>query len=245
MTTNYLIWSLIKPSNLILFAALVGCVFWAGSIGSAARRLTVVLVVAFGLLPAAPLLMGPLEERFPMPAVQERVDGIIVLAGSERGALSARRMQPQLNSMGDRLTTFLLLAARYPNARLIHSGYDENAPGRELLENIDIDRARLSFEERSRNTCESSRELRELLEPDPAERWIVVTSGFHLPRTVACFRAVDWEILPYPADYRRGPSLFGLTLADNLEDLDLAAHEWLGLLYYRLRGHTRELFPGP
>jgi uncharacterized SAM-binding protein YcdF (DUF218 family) len=66
-----------------------------------------------------------------------------------------------------------------------------------------------------------------------------------MPRAVACFRATGWEVTPYPTDFARGPEPFYFGLAANLEDLDLAAHEWVGLLYYRLRGFTDEIFPRP
>jgi uncharacterized SAM-binding protein YcdF (DUF218 family) len=236
MTTNYLIWLFLKPSHWVLIAAVLGVVLWRLPLGDTLRRIAAVLVVAFGLLPTAALLMWPLETRFPLPRDIERVDGIVVLGGSENRTLTARHGQPQLNSMGDRLTTFLMLAERYPDARLVHSGAYDSATARLLLENVALDGKRLRFEDRSANTCDSARVLHEQLNPSDGERWLVVTSAFHLPRTVACFRAVDWNVVPYPADYRRGPSLFGVALADNLEDLDLAAHEWLGLVYYRLRG---------
>jgi uncharacterized SAM-binding protein YcdF (DUF218 family) len=245
MTTNYLLWLFVKPSHWVLMAAVLGVVLWRAPLGGTLRRLAAVLVVVFGLLPTAALLMRPLETRFPLPSDVERVDGIVVLAGAEERTLTALHGQPQLNSMGDRLTTFLMLAERYPDARLVHSGAFDSVTARLLLENIALDGRRLHFEDLSANTCDSARVLREQLQPSGAERWLVVTSAFHLPRTVACFRAVDWNVIPYPADYRRGPSLFAFALADNLEDLDLAAHEWLGLLYYRLRGDTRELFPAP
>ena len=101
------------------------------------------------------------------------------------------------------------------------------------------------FEDRSRNTCESARFARDAVMPAPGEVWLLVTSSFHLPRSMACFRSVDWEVTPYPTDFRRGRLLWSLGLVDNLQDFDLATHEWLGLVYYRLRGYTRELFPAP
>lgn len=244
MTLNYLIWSFVQPSHLILIAAVVGVVLWRYRLGRWCRGAAAVLLIVFGLLPTSAWLMRPLEMRFAIPP-EARVDGIIVLAGSEIVPLSEVYGQPQVSSAGDRLLTFLTLAARYPGAQLVFSGGDQVAVGRAVILGAGVDPARVRFEAASTNTCESAHAIRALVQPGPSERWLLVTSSFHLPRAMGCFRAADWEVVPYPADYRRGPSAFHFGLVDNLEDLDLAAHEWLGLVYYRVRGSTRELFPGP
>ncbi|HJR71253.1 MAG TPA: YdcF family protein [Gammaproteobacteria bacterium] len=244
MSLNYLIWTFVKPSHLILLVAILGVVLWRKPLGRWCRGAAVILIVVFGLLPTAAWLMRPLETRFPIPP-ERRVDGIVVLAGAEIVKLSDFYGQPQVGSRGDRLLTFLALAARYPDARLVFSGRNESAVGRDVILGAGIDPGRVSFEDASTNTCESARETRELVQPAPSERWLLVTSSFHLPRAMGCFRAAAWEVVPYPADFRRGPSAFHWGLVANLEDLDLAAHEWLGLVYYRVRGHTDELFPAP
>jgi uncharacterized SAM-binding protein YcdF (DUF218 family) len=88
-----------------------------------------------------------------------------------------------------------------------------------------------------------------LAAPQPGEVWIVVTSAIHLQRTIACFRAAGWtDIIAQPADYRvtLGSWTTGtLQVVENLAILDDAAHEWLGLAYYRLTGRTQEFFPRP
>jgi uncharacterized SAM-binding protein YcdF (DUF218 family) len=242
---NYLIWLFVKPSHLILLAALLGVLLWRYPLGRWCRGAAAVMVLAFGLLPTAAWLMRPLEMRFPIPPEGERVDGILVLAGSELARLSEIYDQPQTDSMGDRLLTFLTLAHRYSEARLVYSGDTGAAAARAAILGAGVDAGRLLFESESSNTCESARAARGLVRPAAGERWLLVTSSFHLPRSIACFRAAGWDVVPYPADYRRGPSTFHLGLLDNLEDLDLAAHEWVGLAYYRLRGFTNELFPAP
>jgi uncharacterized SAM-binding protein YcdF (DUF218 family) len=140
-----------------------------------------------------------------------------------------------------------MLARRFPDAQLVHSGdtapASQSVVARELLLGAGIDPARIVFESRSRNTCGSPRATRELVRADPAERWLLVTSAYHMPRAVACFRAAGWDVTPYPTDFRRGPDPLYFGLVENLDDLDQAAHEWVGLIYYRLRGFTNELFP--
>ena len=69
-----------------------------------------------------------------------------------------------------------------------------------------------------------------------------------MPRAVAAFRAVDWPVIPYPADYKVDPRT-GLrpsfSLVEGLGTATLAGKEWAGLFGYWLRGWTREPFPAP
>jgi len=243
MTLNNLLWQVVQPSQLILIVAVLAAVCWRRPIGRKLAGAAVALVLAFGLLPVGRLLIAPLENRFEIPSGAARVDGIIVLSGSEQVELSRFRSQPQISDAGDRLTTFLVLANAYPQARLVHSGAFESQIARTLLLGAGIPPSRIVFEDRARNTCESAPATRELVAPTSTERWLLVTSAAHLPRAVACFRAADWDVIPYPTDFRSGPVIFSLDVVRNLEMLDVAAHEWLGLAYYRLRGYTDDLYP--
>ena len=246
MTANYLIWLFVKPSQWILLGALLTLVCWRRPFGRRIGVATAGLVVLFGLVPTGAWLMRPLETRFAEPNVTGDVTGVIVLAGSERLTISEAHSMPHFSSMGTRLTTFLLLAARHPQARLVYTGGPREARvARALIVGAGVATDRISFEVESRNTCDSARLTQALVEPQAGERWLLVTSAFHMPRSIACFSAVGWTVVPYPTDFRRGPNPWHLEMIDNLADVDLAAHEWLGLVYYRLRGYTNELFPAP
>jgi uncharacterized SAM-binding protein YcdF (DUF218 family) len=243
-----LIWLLLKPSHLLAYTAVLGVVLSRRPLGRRLLLAAAILVIVLGVLPTAWFVLSPLETRFLRPEDPGRVDGIVVLAGEEPARLSGLHAQPVLNA--SRLTTFLILARRFPDARLVHSGdtaepFGQSALAREILLGAGIAPERIVFEDRSRTTCDSPRATRELVKPEPTERWVLVTSAYHLPRAVACYRAAGWDVIPYPADYRRqkSPWYFGLT--DNLGNFDDAAHEWIGLLYYRIRGLTSELFPRP
>jgi uncharacterized SAM-binding protein YcdF (DUF218 family) len=245
VTANYLIWLLIKPSHLIVFAAIAAAVFWRKPLGRRCALAAVGMLLVFGLAPLGALLIQPLEGRFEIPAGAGNVDGIVVLAGSEQRRLSETYSQPQLGGAGDRLTTFLLLANEHPAARLVHSGAHDSGTARQVILGAGVAAGRVVFEDRSRDTCESAPATQALVRPAPDERWLLVTSASHMPRAMACFRAIGWDVVPYPADFRRGANPFSFDLIGNLEDLDLALHEWLGLAYYRLRGYTDDLYPAP
>jgi uncharacterized SAM-binding protein YcdF (DUF218 family) len=66
---------------------------------------------------------------------------------------------------------------------------------------------------------------------------------------MGCFRAAQFDVIPYPVDYRtRGSRDFtrlAPSVAIGLDLSDLAAHEWLGLFTYRLTGKIAEWFPAP
>jgi len=245
MTANYFIWLIVSPSQLILIAALLSAVFWRRPVGRKLAGLTVALLLFFGLAPIGSLLIKPLETRFEIPGGLSGVDGIIVLSGSEQVVLSELYSQPQINAAGDRLTTFLALAVAHPEARLVYTGGSQTRAARALILGAGVEPSRIVFDEEARNTCESAPAVRKIAAPIAGERWLLVTSASHLPRAVACFRAADWDVIPYPTDFRSGSTPWSYDLVANLGKLDLAAHEWLGLVYYRLRGYTDDLFPAP
>jgi uncharacterized SAM-binding protein YcdF (DUF218 family) len=118
-----------------------------------------------------------------------------------------------------------------------------------MFESFGIASERLAFDEDSRDTMENAVFSRKIAQPKPGERWLLVTSAYHMPRAIGVFRRAGFAVEAYPADWRtRGPidmaRPFG-SLADGLKRTDTAVREWLGLLAYRLTGRTGELFPGP
>jgi uncharacterized SAM-binding protein YcdF (DUF218 family) len=105
------------------------------------------------------------------------------------------------------------------------------------------------MERRSRNTLENAEFTKALLAPKAGERWLLVTSAFHMPRSVGLFRKAGFAIEPYPVDWRVGGrgDLFALNniALDGLGRTDTAMREWMGLIAYRATGKIDELLPGP
>ena len=252
---NYTLWWFIQPTHLAWFALALGLVLrgrgrarWLLGLGGGALLL-------FAFSPLADWAMRPLEMRFSQTGMQHPV-GIIVLAGAEQAASYEASGEPHFNRFAYRLTSFLLLAQRYPMARLIHSGggpphagvtVNQSDTARAFLLAAGIGADRITFEADSRNTYEAARELSVLLGEQARAPWLLVTSAFHMPRAIASFRAQGVNALPWPTDYTQHPDPTPAfpQPARNLERLDWAVHEWLGLAYYRLHGYTQELFPHP
>ncbi|WP_086999763.1 YdcF family protein [Rhizobium sullae] len=247
-------------SNLIGLMAFVGIVALAMRRFRAARILLIVstvLLLIVGWFPVGSAGLLVLEDRFPQPAIQDNVTGIVVLGGEIDTDISTERQTITLTDAGERLTKTAALSLLYPNARILLSGGTANllsaeekseaAVARDLLVEIGVPEKRIELEGRSRNTCENAVESKAVASPKPGESWLLVTSAFHMPRAVACFRAADFPVIPYPVGYRARPSDVGRptrSVSMGLYLADLAAHEWIGLVAYHLAMRT-ELFPSP
>ena len=105
------------------------------------------------------------------------------------------------------------------------------------------------LESESRTTAENATFTRQLVSPKPGERWLLVTSAFHMPRSMGAFRKAGFEVEAYPVDWRsRGWSDLASpfsSLSMGLARTDTAVHEWTGLIAYWMTGRSSELFPGP
>jgi uncharacterized SAM-binding protein YcdF (DUF218 family) len=250
------------PSNLLIEIGIVGLILLCTRftrLGSWLAVTSLVLIAIVGLSPLGNVLMIPLEQRFP-PWDPSRgpPDGIVVLGGAIAPEISAFRDVVALNEAAERITVAAELARRYPSARIVYSGGSNallsdravEAPfAVRELEALGVAHDRITAEEQSRNTIENAVYSRLVAQPKPGERWLLVTSAFHMPRAIAAFRAAGFAVEAYPVDWRtRGPrdaARFFDSPSEGLARTDTAAHEWAGLLIYRLTGKTKELFPAP
>jgi uncharacterized SAM-binding protein YcdF (DUF218 family) len=251
-----------QPSDIAATLAALGVALLFTRFARAGRRLAtfgVVLLLIAGLTPLGNALMLPLEERFPpWDAARGAPAGIIVLGGAVGPEISAARGVTDLNESAERITAAAVLARAYPEARIVYSGGNARlviAGGIEadyaidLLESLGVARTRILAERQSRNTIENAELSKKLVEPKPGERWLLVTSAYHMPRAIGAFRRAGFPVEAFPVDWRtRGPIDLWLpfeTVTAGLRRTDTAVHEWVGLIAYWMAGRTSELFPAP
>jgi uncharacterized SAM-binding protein YcdF (DUF218 family) len=250
------------PANFIVTLGLLGLVLGRTRFRRAGRRLAAAALILFaiiGLSPFGNVLIEPLENRFPpWDGSRGAPIGIVVLGGAVDPAFVAARGGPDLNEAAERITIVPELARRYPQARIIYSGGDgslvfhdvsEAQSAAALIESFGVAKSRLTLEDRSRNTAENAVYSKAVAAPKPGERWLLVTSAYHMPRAMGAFRMAGFEVEAYPVDYRtRGAEDLLIPfddIASGLRRTDLAAREWVGLVAYWLSGRSSALFPGP
>jgi uncharacterized SAM-binding protein YcdF (DUF218 family) len=246
----------------MILVGLIGVLLARSRIGPlsqalSAIALTVLLVLA--VTPLAYVLIWPLEGRFPQPPADMPAPyGILILGGALNGPMSVARNQATFEE-GERVVEAALLAKRYPDARVVFSGGNgwvlggptsEADTARKLLIDLGVDPARITVEDRSRNTDENARFSAALLHPEPAQRWLLVTSAFHMPRSMGLFEKAGFNVTAYPVAYRTvDPLMPGMSWdiypSRTLRVFEIAMREWIGLAAYRLSGRIDHLFPGP
>jgi uncharacterized SAM-binding protein YcdF (DUF218 family) len=255
-------WMLASPIDLLLFGALIGVLLCFGPyvrFGRALALAAVLILAGAATLPVGMLLIAPLEDRFPPPPADlKSPEGIIVLGGALDDEASGARGETIFDEGGERLTEAIMLAQRYPEARVVYTGGSASLTGakstealeaRKFMAALGVAPERVTIEDKSRNTDENARFTASIVHPEPLQAWIVVTSAFHMPRAIGVFEKAGFHPIAYPVAFRtvgdeRDPRLI-FDPAKNLHIFQLALHEWIGLAAYWASGRIAHPFPGP
>lgn len=174
---------------------------------------------------------------------------VVVLLG---GTVSALGASPEVVSWGDnveRLTvTFDLLRSGRARRVIVTGGHlREGLPteadylARQLME-WGIERDRVIVEPEARNTVENAQRSKVLIDAHGLRTTLLVTSAFHMPRSLGCFRAVGLEPDVLPVDYRmRVPEAdtHWFPRAGSFELVAEVVRERFGRLVYQATGRAK------
>jgi uncharacterized SAM-binding protein YcdF (DUF218 family) len=239
---------------------LLACGWWQSlrrpARGRALVGTAIALLLALGWVPLPDLLLRALERQSPPPAPPSDprwadYAGVVVLGGAlEHAAVRQGNGQVALNAAAERMTLAVALARSHPGLRVVFTGGDgtllrqpesEARQARQFFEELGLPPERLRVESESRTTYENAVYTARLPGVDPARPWLLVTSGWHMPRSLAAFRRAGWNVVPYAVDYRAGDRTpwSDYALARSLLHWQIGLHETLGLWAYRLSGRAR------
>ncbi|TVQ44919.1 MAG: YdcF family protein [Gloeocapsa sp. DLM2.Bin57] len=199
-------------------------------------------------------LVASLESRYPPLVDPPTAEAIVVLGGATK-SVEPPRLMVNINEHGDRLfyAAHLYHTQRAPVIILAGGriswqdgpGSSEAADMAILLEMLGVPREAMIEEPFSLNTHENAVNVQEILQETGIKRILLVTSAFHMPRSMAIFTKLGIEAIPAPTDflvtrtYNYTFEDFILNLlphANRLALTNLALKEYLGIVVYRLRG---------
>ncbi|MCA1490225.1 YdcF family protein [Sinorhizobium alkalisoli] len=252
-------WLVAQPLSFAFFSLLIGLLLTFARLRRTSGALSVLgLLVLFLTLftSTGSYFLQILEDRFPRPSPPRELSCIIVLGGAFENEVMAGRGGLEFNQAGDRFVETVRLARTYPAARVLVSGGDGSFSGtyegdarasEAFFAAFGIRPERLIREEESRTTFENAANTKDLLAAHRLENCALVTSAFHMPRSVGLFRRLGVDVMPWPTDYRTSGKVrlgFDFTQPSlNAQLTTTAAREWIGLIGYYLTGRTPTVLP--
>ena len=249
-TLTKLLSLLVYPLSLSLLLCLLALVF---SLLRWARGSVYTLLLATGWLYLcstalfADFLMGTLERGFVPRAMSviAPADAIVLLGGAMRGDTHMGTL-PDLNQHADRLVHAVALykAGKAPVIVLTGGGVEGARPEaqqmQDLLAVMGVPARHVLLESASRDTHDNAVNAAQLLKSRGMRRILLVTSAYHMRRSVALFEAQGLEVVPAPTDYQQlvAKQILPnwLPVVGNLYQTTDALHEIVGYWVYRWKG---------
>ena len=225
------------------------------------RAITLFLTVFVGFNLAVPILpyyaVQALEHRFPQPEAADLNPEVIIVLGGWQGAGASFTSPdaPPISSAGDRLIAGLILAKKFPQAKLYfpgglktdHIGASEDQTSRAVINGLDLPASQVIIEGESRNTAENASYVRAMMDDSRQGQVVLITSALHMPRAISSFQKEGLNPLAYPVDYKTKAEEMPWTLIykQGAALIDKGLHEWVGLVAYYITGRTTQLLPAP
>lgn len=235
----------ILPSGLVIIFFIIGSVLLlAKKIRPVAIFMLAIagmLYVVFGNGPVSFSLLGNLENQYPQLSLTDGakdVDTIVLLTGYAE-INSDRPISSKVNSASAfRVIEALRVFKTVPEAEILISGRCVTPQiMKRLLVSLGAPVEKVAIEDKSANTHESAVNLQKRL---GGKSFVLVTSAGHMPRAMGTFRKLGMNPIPAPTDYKSIKNYRAIAYVPSplhLECSDLAVYEYLGIIWYKLKGH--------
>ncbi|HNT79478.1 MAG TPA: YdcF family protein [Bacteroidia bacterium] len=176
---------------------------------------------------------------------------IIVLGGAMR-YYNNETLRPVYGSSLDRVMQgAVLLQSKKANYLLLSGGsglltdqvQKESKIVGKLLTDMGIDSSKLFIETISRNTYENAVESTKIITEEKLKgNILLVTSAYHMRRSMACFAKLGIDVEPFPVDQKSGmnrytPDKIIIPDSESLVLWELLIHEWIGCISYYIMSY--------
>lgn len=223
--------------------------------------LPIVLALIILLTASNPYLsdraLKSLEWQYFPPSDMPNADAIVVLGGATRG-IAPPGIMADMNEHGDRLLYAAKLYQEGKAPLIVLSGgrigwfgdqESEAADMAEILQIMGVPKEAMIEEPLSLNTYQNAVYTKKILEEKGIKQVILITSAFHMPRSVLIFRHQKINIIPAPTDFlvtEQNSQKYTYSLESkvisflpdtgSLHRTTRAIKEYIGTVVYRLRG---------
>lgn len=206
------------------------------------------IITLFSLQPISSTLINALQNQYtPLTIPPASVNNVVVLGG---GISGGKNLPPNitlnsssLSRLVEGIRLFKLIQQTHPDAKLILSGgrvFQSPAIAGKMQNTalmLGIPGQNMMLENGSRDTQEEAALLQKTLGNKP---FILVTSAFHMPRSIALFKNLGMNPIAAPTQFlgkNDGAIFWYIPKTTNLVNSDIAIHEYLGIAWARVTGN--------
>ena len=238
---------LLFPQTLCLGLLVVGVLMlWFKSKSRLARALVTLAAVALVVLSYPSIWSGivhRVEDSYPSLDLHRPdlggIDWVVVLGGG--GEMTSDLPAPGRLSAASlsRLVEGMRIQQRIPEAKLLVSGYSDAILMQQAAHSLGIRPQQIINENNARDTEEQAVEVKRFVRGD---RFILVTSAYHMPRAMGLFAKQGLMPIPAPTDfYIKDPEAAFSAVklyptASGPVEAGLLVKEFFGILWAKLRG---------
>jgi uncharacterized SAM-binding protein YcdF (DUF218 family) len=247
---------LINLTNLILLIYIISYFFkkfFFSNVFRIVNYAAIFFLILFSLLPIGKKLTNTIEKEYITSVLPAKYDYIVVLAGGEETYTTFITNKLNLNSASERLIASVRLANKKKDSKIIYLGgsgmlrnnnsnKNEANVAKLFFKDVNFDLKRVIFIDNTRNTIENLKEFKKLNlqnEHNP----ILITSAFHMKRSLLISEKLDLNLIPYAVDFRSfedagNDSLLNyyqrFSIVGNLQSINLYFREFLGIIAVKI-----------
>lgn len=241
----------LPPGSFIILSLVIAFFILIGLRKTAicALLLTAFLLYLLSVEPVKDFLILPLEDRYPPLKDFNKIDadGIVVLGGGQYERSPEEEMNPSLSPESLKRTVYGFRLYKKLDLPVIVSGgsvlQKKSAASsavimKTVMANLGADKKRITIEIKSKNTMQNARFTAVLMKKKGWKSAILVTSAYHMPRSVLSFTKEGVHVIPAPTDFKTDRSEYAwYSFMPKMSCLEVswkALHEYAGLLYYHI-----------
>ena len=211
-------------------------------------NIIILIFLIFCFLPVGYYSLHYLEKDFVNQKNFQDIDNIIILSGSEDPSLTFLTKKINLNHASERLVEAIRLANINKNSKIIFLGggskyknnFNESDVAKIFFENMNFNMTNVKFFPTSKNTIQNLEDLKKII--NYKQKNLIITSAFHMKRTLIISKEIGINFVPYPVDHRsiliNENNIINIykdfDIGKNISMFNIFFREMLGILAFKL-----------
>ncbi|MEA3228428.1 MAG: ElyC/SanA/YdcF family protein [Campylobacterota bacterium] len=199
------------------------------------------LLLLFSYKPFSNFLIANLENQYPKYNYQHNIKYIHVLGCGHNDD----KEQPLSSQLAEcsmkRVTEGIIIHQKTPNSKLVFTGYAGKTSiagasiNKTFAVTLGVDEKNIIIDINTKDTEEEANFMKSIVSSTP---FVLVTSATHMPRSIQLFRSLEMQPIPAPTMFYKQEikTYFELPDINNLRASRMAIHEYIGMLWNRIKG---------